>query len=228
MIVLGTLLILTMIFTTSSRAAVFPVAFVAVVILVRDARSKVVFALVLATVVTALALTPASYWDRLTTLGDFALGESTDWALFLRLKGIEVAWRLFLEHPFTGVGLNNFIIRSGPYFFARLGVHSSYLQVLVGLGIFGFIAYMAAYASAVGHFVAAMRTRWDKQYEWMQHLTFYLLVSFLSTLVAITFGTDAFEYLTWLPAAGGLAAGRIALRYGAGSRTGDDRPGDAN
>jgi hypothetical protein len=41
-----------------------------------------------------------------------------------------------------------------------------------------------------------------------------LLVAFLPTLLGIVFGTDSFEYLTWLPAAGGLAAGRIALEFG--------------
>jgi O-antigen ligase len=213
LVVIGTLLILTMIFTTYSRAAVIPVAFVAVAILARDVRSKVVFPLALAGIAAAALLTPVSYWQRLSSLGEFASGQSSDWSLFLRLQSMEIAWNLFLAHPFTGVGLGNFIIRSGPYMFHRIDVHSSYLQVLVGVGLFGFLAYMAAYASAAAHAVTAMRARWSKEYAWMRHLTFYLLVGFLSTLAGIVFGTDAFEYLTWLPAAGCLAAGRIALRY---------------
>ncbi|MDH3216511.1 MAG: O-antigen ligase family protein [Candidatus Krumholzibacteria bacterium] len=213
LLVLGTIVIIVAIFMTFSRAAIFPLALIVVAILVRDLRSKFIFALILAAVMTTWALTPITYWHRLTTLSDIVAGQSTDWSLFLRLKSAQVAWELFLAHPFTGVGFGNFILASGPYFFHRMHVHNAYLQILVGLGIFGFIAYLATFGSSVAHFVTAMRTSWDEQHEWMRHLAFYLMVAFLSTLVGLFFGPTAFEYVTWLPAAGGLAAGRIAIKF---------------
>ena len=208
--VLGTVLILLMIFTTFSRAAMFPIAFIILAILVRDVRNKWAFLFILAAAGTGLALIPASYWNRLSTLSDLASSQaqSADWSLYLRLKLTKIAWNFFLAYPFTGIGIGNLVVRSGPYVVSRVDVHNSFLQVLAGVGIFGFIAYVAMYVTVIANFMTAIRERWSKQDEWMKNLSFYMMVAFASTLISISF-----EYLSWLPAAGGLAAGRIALRY---------------
>jgi O-antigen ligase len=211
-IAFGAVLILSMLFSTFSRAAVLLLGFVVVAILVRDVRSKAVFAFVVAAVAAVLATVPVQYWNRLSTLQDVMAGETADWSFYLRLKSMEVAWKLFQDHPFTGVGLGNFVTRSAPYFFQRKAVHNVYLQILANLGIFGFLAYMAMCGSVASHFLKAIRTRWSKQDERMRHLLFYMFVAWLTALFGDLFGPRDFEYLMWLLAAGGLAAGRIALR----------------
>ena len=212
LIVIACVMMLLAIFGSFSRAAFIILGFIIVAILARDLRNRVVFALIVIAAGVVLVSIPGSYWDRLTTLTEIASLGSENWSLYVRLQSAIVAWKLFLAHPFTGIGLGNFILRSEPYFFHRMVVHNVYLQILVGVGIFGGIAYLAAQVSIVGHFVNAMKYRWSKHNESMSHLAFYLLVGFLSTVVGGLFGPTTFEYVTWLPAAGGLAAGRMALR----------------
>ena len=211
-IILACIAMLFATFASFSRAAFIIIAFSLVMIVTRDGRNRYVLAAIIVTVGLSFILTPLTYWDRITTLAELGDVGTDNWSLYTRLQSAAVAWKMFLESPLTGVGYGNFILRSEPYFFHRMVVHSIYLQLLVGLGIFGLLTYLAVQVSTVGHFVGGMRTRWRAQSDWMPHLCFYLLVGYLSTIVSGLFGTSTFEYVTWLPAAGGLAAGRIAVR----------------
>jgi O-antigen ligase len=219
--VLGLVAILFGVFSTYSRGAVVPMAFVVLAILARAARNRVNLLFILAMLAVAVILTPTLYWHRLTSLGDVLSGESTDTSLRNRMAAMRAGWHLFLDHPFTGVGIGNFAARSGSEFFLRTSTHNAFLEVAVSIGIFGLMAYVTMYASALGHGISALRAKWKRQHEWMRHLIFYLLVSFVSTLFGALFLTIPFSYITWLPAAGLLAAGRIALKHAGPSGNGE-------
>ena len=49
---------------------------------------------------------------------------------------IKLGWDSFLEKPFFGYGINNFRYISGHMY-----AHNNYIEILVDLGIFGFLAY---------------------------------------------------------------------------------------
>lgn len=62
-----------------------------------------------------------------------------------RLKLYTLAWNLFLEHPFLGVGLNQFRIYSkGPI------THTDMLDIFVQLGIFAGFIYASIYIKLAG------------------------------------------------------------------------------
>ena len=105
--------------------------------------------------------------------------------------------------------------------FVRRLAHNTYLEVLVGVGVFGFAAYMTMIAVSMSELTRAMRTKWAEGYEWMRDLAFYLLLSLLTVLVGLMFLSMPFEYVIWLPVAGGLVAGRLARRYAVDPKNGE-------
>jgi O-antigen ligase len=213
LICLSTLFMLMGVFLTFSRGAVFQLGFVLLAIIVRDVRNRWAHGAIFALVVSVFLLTPAYYWQRLRAVSEIFSGSYADWSIYLRATALRVAWEKFLAHPFTGLGLDNFMPRSGPDLFVRMPVHNVFLEILVGLGIFGFLAYMAMHITAIREYVRAMRVRWRPEHEWMRHLSFYLMLSLIVALIGGLFLSYAFYYVIWLPLAIGLAAGRIARRY---------------
>jgi O-antigen ligase len=213
-ILLGVSLILLVVvaLSTFSRAAILPLGVVLVGVLVRERRNKYVFPIVLLAALAVVLLTPLKYWERLTTLGELESSAIMDKSLRLRMEALQSAWKLFLQHPLTGVGVNNFIVRS-PDLVGRRVVHNTYLETLVGVGIIGFGAYMMMLALTAREFLRAMRAKWSAQYQYMSSLAYYGLLSFITVLIGANFLSMAHSYDIWLPAAGGLAAGCIARRY---------------
>jgi O-antigen ligase len=137
-------------------------------------------------------------------------GGGDDFSLAIRVKALKAGWHLFLQHPLTGVGLTNFIVRSGPDLYVKIGAHNGYLEILTGVGIFGFIAFILMPASAIRGFVKAFKTPWPEDHRWMKDLSYYFLLSAIAVFVAVFFEQSQFYRVYWLPLAAGLVAGRLA------------------
>lgn len=208
----GIVLILLAVVFTFSRAAVFPLAIIGIVLMIRDVRNRWVNGSIVAIIVTTLALTPQFYLFRLQTLGNLFSRSNQDWSIFLRLRALRTAWEMFLDQPFTGVGLNNFIERSSPDMFIRIPVHNVYLEILVGVGLFGLAAYLLLQLCGFVEYLRVRRAPWKPEHEWMRHIGFYLLLSHVAALIGGLFLSFPFAYVIWIPLAGLLAAGRIARR----------------
>ena len=93
---------------------------------------------------TVIAVTPPSYWERqvsLTKWQDSSIGR--------RQAYLIVGWQSFKEHPFLGSGTGTFrdLYSKSNYarVFAKEGsttrrfAHNTYVEVLVGSGILGFL-----------------------------------------------------------------------------------------
>jgi probable O-glycosylation ligase (exosortase A-associated) len=98
--------------------------------------------LILMTIVVAgyLAI-PSEYFERLSSLSDL----SSDISAMGRFENWELAWKIALEHPLFGVGLENHI----PYNITVVRpdvqvrvAHNVYLQVLAETGFPGLILYL--------------------------------------------------------------------------------------
>ena len=198
------------VFFTFSRGALPSLALVLAGILFREAKSKRAYIVIGAAVAVAILLTPGYYWFRITTLGDMLKGDTSDWSLFLRFSALKTSWALFLANPLTGVGLYNFPVRSGNEVFVPIGVHNTYMEIAVGVGIFGLIAFLAVHLSGLLAMRRAHRHAWGPDLAWMRDVAYYLLLSYLSVMGGAFFQSIEFYYVMWLPLAAGLVAAKLA------------------
>ncbi len=111
-----------------------------------------------------LAVAPASYLDRLTTIDNYAHDQSA----LDRLSSWRVAERIFESHPWTGVGPGNFIKAYDRYtldFQKPHVAHNAWLQIVADSGLGATIVFslliVAALVSAqrLGFKARAMRRR---------------------------------------------------------------------
>ena len=61
-----------------------------------------------------------------------------------RMSFIETGWRLFMDKMFVGYGVNNFAYVSGFGMYS----HNNFIEILVGLGLVGFVLYYSMYLTA--------------------------------------------------------------------------------
>ena len=210
LLVVGAVAMVAATIMTFSRQAIFPLSVVLLAVLFKEARSKWVYAGVLFVVVIGVLLVPQYYWYRISTISQM-FGEMTgDFSLMIRVKALVTGWHLFLQHPFTGIGLDNFIVRSASELPVTMVAHNGYLEILTGVGLFGFIAYIMMPVAAIRGFVRAIKTRWPEEHRWMNDLSYYFLLSLIAVLIGTFFQHVHFYRLFWLPVAAGVVAGILA------------------
>jgi O-antigen ligase len=165
----------------------------------------------LAVVFTGVLFTPHYYWYRITSISQVFSTMNMDWSLAMRFKATKVGWQLFLDHPFTGIGLNNFIVRSASELIVRMGAHNTYIEILTGVGIFGFIAYIMMPVAGIRGFLRGIRAPWSPENRWMSDLSYYFLISLIAVLMGAFFQMVQFYRLFWVPVICGVIAGRMAV-----------------
>ncbi|MFQ5577264.1 MAG: O-antigen ligase family protein, partial [Anaerolineae bacterium] len=137
--------ILSIIFTFSRGGFLALVVVLGLTFVRRSLRPLTVLATV-AALALLVQFVPAQYVARLSTLGDVASGNVEQEVSFRgRSSEIIVAWRMFADHPFTGVGYNDFKTHYLRYS-EQLGLdprsedrsaHSLYLEVAAETGLLG-------------------------------------------------------------------------------------------
>ena len=207
--VLGIVILIVGMFATFSRSVVFAFTFVVVATVIRERLGKRSFIALLTLLVLAILLAPRAYWNRVLGLRDAFETTTLDWSVYLRLRALQTAWDLFLKHPFTGVGIANFADASAYNLFVRLVVHNSYLEILVGTGLFGLATFLMMVVSGVRHSLTGARHVWRRQPAWMQTASFYCLLSAGSIWISAFFGSLQFRYFPWVPVALGLVIGNL-------------------
>jgi O-antigen ligase len=208
---LGVLVLLGGIFSTFSRSVVFPIGVILLATLIREMHSRRAYLIVLLIAVAGALITPRYYWERVLALREAlsSTGAPRDWSVYTRWLAMTTAWELFLRHPFTGVGLGNFIVAGAYRLFVRIVVHNTYLEILVGTGIFGLVAFLGILTAGIRGAAAGARRRWVAQPEWVRSLSFYTALSGVSICLSAFFGTMPFRYPLWIPVAAGLVVGNL-------------------
>ncbi|MDH4037038.1 MAG: O-antigen ligase family protein [Candidatus Krumholzibacteria bacterium] len=205
----GVILLIIGIFSTFSRSVVVPFAAIALAVLVREVHSKRSWVFLLLLTVAGIVLTPRYYWDRVMALRDVASGSQKDWSVYTRWLAMTTAWELFLKHPLTGVGLGNFIVAGAYKVFLRIVAHNTYLEILVGTGIFGLTTFLWILAAGIRSAVAGARHHWASQPAWVRSLCFYVALSAVSIWLSALFGSMPFRYPLWIPVAASLVVGNL-------------------
>jgi len=203
---------------TFSRQAIFPLTIVLLAVLFKEARSKWAYAAIVLVATIGILLIPQYYWYRISTISQMFEETTQDFSLMIRVKALQTGWHLFLQHPFTGVGLANFIVRSASELPVRMVAHNGYMEVLAGVGLFGFLAFILMPVAAIRGFVKAFRTRWPEEHGWMKDLSYYFLLSQVAILIGTFFQHVHFYRLFWVPVGAGLVAGKLADRARAAAK----------
>ena len=137
---------------------------------------------------TVIAVTPPSYWERqvsLTKWQDSSIGR--------RQAYLIVGWQSFKEHPFLGSGTGTFrdLYSKSNYarVFAKEGsttrrfAHNTYVEVLVGSGILGFLIFLLLLHRSWRNFSSAYKIFEENQAKEMMSIVFSYQMSFLAVLL---------------------------------------------
>ena len=209
LIILAILILVLAIFATFSRSVFFPLTVILLAVLIREVRSKRSYAMLAVAVAIGCVLVPREYLERVFALRDAFETTTLDWSVYTRLLALQTAWEMFLHHPLTGIGIGNFITAAAYKVFVRIVVHNSYLEILVGTGVFGLLSFLFIMLSGFRHTVEGVRERWKRQPDWMRSACFYCMLSAISIWMSAFFGTMPFRQPFWIPIGMGLVIANL-------------------
>lgn len=116
-----------------------------------------------------------SLGNRIEKLIASVIGEETDISTEIRMNMIKNGFDFFIQQPFTGYGINNFSELFGNISGYFTYSHNNYIELLVGIGLFGTIIYYS------GHIYILWKSISNKDV-----LAVFSLVSILTILVLDT------------------------------------------
>ena len=102
-------------------------------------------------------------------------------AAIARVSLMEIAWRMILDHPWLGVGLNNYAIHIREYVYSEAGiqflyvVHNKYLLIWAETGLFGLLAY-------IGFLITGIRRGW-RTWKRDQGVISLLAIAFVAGMI---------------------------------------------
>ncbi len=93
------------------------------------------------TIAALLPMLPQNFWDRMSRSVTVDRGSYEAMSFFQRVFGWRTAWRVFQDHPWTGVGYLGYRFVSHEYNELRLmlgTVENYFFEILVSMGVVGF------------------------------------------------------------------------------------------
>jgi putative inorganic carbon (HCO3(-)) transporter len=119
-----------------SRGSFVSLAFLLLLLMYVERRNRVVITIGLALIVLGIMLVPATYFARIGSLYEAVSGSSRDLPIYSRLETSKIALKMGIQHPLSGVGLDNFLPRAAFYTALPYAVHNAFLQVFSEVGVF--------------------------------------------------------------------------------------------
>lgn len=135
----NTLLFLVVITMTSSRGGFLGLVVVALLLTWNSRRRLMAFTLLPVLTAVFLALSPASFRDRIVSIQDYGEDESAQ----ARLDSWAAGRRMFLASPLTGIGAGCFQFAAMDYGLGRIEhvAHNTFINVLAETGILGIVSF---------------------------------------------------------------------------------------
>jgi len=176
---------------------------------------KIGFALgLVAIAITAFALLlPATYRDRIRSSTNLL-----DASIQNRLSYLHAGWDAFKSSPVVGTGLGSFPrvyadsqhALTGDYetaLEARRAAHNTYLAMLAGTGVLGFVIYIAILAVAFKGFGKTIRQAKLRGETEMGSITAAYRTAFVAALLFQFTGSNQYDKLFWIS----IALSQVAL-----------------
>ncbi len=142
-------LVLVMLPLTQSRSGLLALA-TYLLLTVRRVRWRWVLS-VLGGLAVVLPLLPAQLWTRLGNSLVMKTGSFELFSFLIRIYGYRVGWRVFLDHPWLGVGYQTLPLATPAYnpYHLSLLVENFFLNALSGMGIVGFGLAVAVFVRLI-------------------------------------------------------------------------------
>lgn len=144
-LLITTIIGITLIFTLSRGGFI---GFTAMLLAIFFTAKRKIKSLLFLTIAITLILSflPVEMWYRLqatqTTMQNFDETSSID-STKIRILAARAAWKIFLDHPFLGVGIGNYYYEGRKYEPMRpLRAHTMYLEIMAELGIVGLLLFL--------------------------------------------------------------------------------------
>lgn len=139
---------------SGSRKALLSIAIGIILIVIMDYAKKVdiekifkIFFIAIVFVIFAIWISSLPIFNTIFERFDamLASGAKKDRSTYIREKMIEVGWKYFLEHPFTGCGIgNSFYITLKDIGWSTY-LHNNFIELLASVGMIGFTIYYSIY-----------------------------------------------------------------------------------
>ena len=143
-------------------------------------------AIVAIAIAGALVVAPPQWYGRMATIGDYQQDQSA----LSRFEAWAFAYRLALDHPIVGGGMDVYVdqalfLRYAPEAGTNRAIHSIYFQVLVDTGFVGlgiFLVMLSLSFATARRIIRSVRDRSDLQ--WAGNLAAMIQVSLLGYALA--------------------------------------------
>ncbi len=177
-----------------SRGGYLGLACLLVTLVVVERRNKPVFVFGLSLIAAGIVMIPGVYWERITSIFDFAAKRSGDYAILTRLETGQVAVHLGLTHPLLGVGIDNFLPRAAYFIPHGLTVHNIFLQIFSELGLVALLLFVGIIVCNVRIILRMMKDGGDPE---IARIGRALLMQHVAMLVSSLFVPVLYEMIIW-------------------------------
>lgn len=139
---------------TGSRGGAVGLAAVLVTLVLRSRKRLLAVSIVVGVILLAVALAPGPYVQRMATI---AAPHEQDLTAQSRMLSWEAARKMFIDHPFVGVGAGNFLTAfvshyGGSYSWSKTA-HNVFYQAAAELGLCGLVSFVMLLGCALGRSV---------------------------------------------------------------------------
>ena len=197
---------------TFSRGATLALVLALVLFFVIYRLKPVQLIVVLALGITVVLFAPPTFLERFFSIRDLLPAENgqidltTDRSFQGRASQSLTAWSMLMQHPFTGVGLNNFQTLYQEYA-KSLGLapsaqarspHNLYLEVAAETGVIGLIAFLVMVVMAFRAMISARKGFMDAGMQDYAHMVTGFAVGFSGYMIAALFGHASYPRYFYL------------------------------
>ncbi len=212
---------LSVVFTFSRSGFVALVAVVGLMLLYRTPTLKNLIIMLLAFVLI-FQFIPPKYVERIGSLAAFLPGSSRgitdDEALRGRTSELFVGWNMFRDHPFVGVGYDNYPIYYQEYSrqvgmdprATQRSAHNLYVEILAETGILGLTAFTLIIWLTLRDLLRAIEQLQEAELQGVAGMIAAIGVALLGYLLASIFIHDAYQRYFMLIIGIAMAAPSIA------------------
>lgn len=142
----------------------------------------------------AVVVSLGSVWETLLAFMSRGENEQNLYSLSDRVNWWSLAWPKILEHPFTGYGAfagAKFLVMAQNKIDA--GIHSDWVEILVGTGVLGFVLGMLVLAGTWWHLIGSIR------HSLLRHLEHQMAIEAIGVLGVISIRSIFSPDLFWHP-----------------------------